>query len=189
MTIFFTSDTHFSHARIIELCNRPFRDAQHMNEMLIHNWNSVVGQDDTVYHLGDVALGSIVDSLPLVGRLNGIKHLVPGNHDRIFSGSSKSKIDRFMPEYEKVFQFIEPEQMWMKIDGMVFSLSHFPSSGDSQGTDRYAEFRPVESGIPLVHGHIHESRRIEGRMFNVGVDVNDFTPVHQSVITDWISTL
>lgn len=38
---FFTSDTHFGHANIINLCNRPFKDVNHMNDMLVENWNSV----------------------------------------------------------------------------------------------------------------------------------------------------
>lgn len=36
---FFTSDTHFGHANIINLCKRPFRDVNHMNDMLVENWN------------------------------------------------------------------------------------------------------------------------------------------------------
>lgn len=54
---FFTSDTHFGHANIINLCKRPFRDVNHMNDMLVENWNSVVTDDDTVFYLGDFALG------------------------------------------------------------------------------------------------------------------------------------
>lgn len=47
---FFTSDTHFGHANIINLCKRPFRDVNHMNDMLVENWNNVVTDDDTVFH-------------------------------------------------------------------------------------------------------------------------------------------
>ena len=42
MKTFFTSDTHFYHSNIIKYCNRPFADAQDMNETLIANWNNVV---------------------------------------------------------------------------------------------------------------------------------------------------
>lgn len=44
---FFTSDTHFGHANIINLCNRPFKDVNHMNDMLVENWNSVVSDEET----------------------------------------------------------------------------------------------------------------------------------------------
>jgi calcineurin-like phosphoesterase family protein len=112
--VWFTSDTHFGHARIIELSNRPFRDVQHMNEMLVKNWNDKVAPDDHVYHLGDVALGSFADSIAYVGRLNGIKHLVVGNHDRLFIDPEVKNVekahkyaDRFRSAYEEVFDYIE----------------------------------------------------------------------------------
>lgn len=78
---FFISDTHFSHANIIKYCNRPFIDIKSMNEKIISNWNSVVTNDDVVYHLGDVILGNKEDANDIIGQLNGIKYLVKGNHD------------------------------------------------------------------------------------------------------------
>ncbi len=189
MTTWFTSDTHFGHARIIELCNRPFKDVNHMNEIMIERWNNVVMPDDVVYHMGDVALGKIDESLPLVGRLSGYKILVPGNHDRIFSGESEKKRERFLPEYSKVFDLIMPETFSKWVNDLHVAMSHFPYRGDSQENDRHVDKRPVDHGLPLIHGHIHEKRRIEGRMFNVGVDVNDFRPVHEDTIREWIDSL
>ena len=54
--VFFTSDTHFNHTNIIQYCQRPFKSTDEMNEAMIDNWNSVVGEDDTVFHLGDFSL-------------------------------------------------------------------------------------------------------------------------------------
>src|SRR6478735_2856912 len=102
---FFTSDTHFYHERIISLSNRPFKDVDHMNEMIVLNWNSKVGADDTVYHLGDVMLGqNFVEHLPLLDRLNGHKILVVGNHDRMFGKMSEQKYDRWMDAYSNHFE-------------------------------------------------------------------------------------
>ncbi|MEJ7707010.1 MAG: hypothetical protein WKF82_06805 [Nocardioidaceae bacterium] len=67
MAVYFTSDTHFSHANIIRLCNRPFADVDEMDEAIIERWNATVTSADTVYHLGDVALGQLSQSLPKVG--------------------------------------------------------------------------------------------------------------------------
>lgn len=60
---FFISDTHFSHARILEFESddgRPvrsgFSSVEEMDEAMIERWNSVVGPKDKVYHLGDVAI-------------------------------------------------------------------------------------------------------------------------------------
>lgn len=82
MAIFFTSDTHFNHANIIRYCSRPFGSVGEMNEVLIANWNGVVGPEDTVYHLGDFAMGPSGLWERFVSRLNGKKILILGSHDR-----------------------------------------------------------------------------------------------------------
>ena len=160
MTVFFTSDTHFSHARIIELCDRPFRDVQHMNEMLVENWNDIVSPDDTVYHLGDVALGQIEESLGYISRLNGDKVLVTGNHDRNFRGGKKSRglePGEWDQKYvEAGFRMVVPQLALYGVAGLPpVWLSHFPYTGDSHGEERYREFRPKNIGVPLIHGHTH----------------------------------
>lgn len=80
--IFFTSDTHFGHKNIIEYCNRPFDSVEQMNDFIIKQWNSVVRENDTVYHLGDVCLGLRKEEIAeILSKLNGTKYLVKGNHD------------------------------------------------------------------------------------------------------------
>ena len=56
-----------------------------MNKALIERWNDSVHPDDTVWVLGDVALGRIDETLPLVTELNGRKLLLTGNHDRCWA--------------------------------------------------------------------------------------------------------
>lgn len=194
MTNYFTSDTHFGHARIIELCNRPFRDISHMDEMLIHNWNITVSPEDTVYHLGDVALGSWERWDNILTRLNGYKILVVGNHDRIFGENSVKHQERFRPLYEGWFDVVASVGS-IVIDGHHVMLSHFPYDGDSHGEDRYSEYRLLDQGYPLIHGHTHDPNQWftlskKGTpMFHVGVDAHNYRPVHEDVITDWLSTL
>lgn len=79
--VWFTSDSHFNHAAIIDLCKRPFNDVDEMNRKLISNWNNVVSKRDTVYHLGDFAFGDKEFITKIVSQLNGRIKLVRGNHD------------------------------------------------------------------------------------------------------------
>lgn len=58
MHIWVTSDSHFNHANIIALCNRPFTCVDIMNECLIENWNARVSKEDLVIHCGDFAFGT-----------------------------------------------------------------------------------------------------------------------------------
>lgn len=82
MTVYFTADTHFGHARAIAFCKRPFANADEMNEGLIERWNARVSPDDTVWCLGDFAFRQAKGSLAgIFARLNGRKHLIIGNHD------------------------------------------------------------------------------------------------------------
>ena len=81
MNIWFTSDTHFNHQRIIELSDRPFQTLEEMNRELILRWNALVTPDDTIYHLGDFALGRTAEWPIVCQQLNGYKVLTLGNHD------------------------------------------------------------------------------------------------------------
>jgi calcineurin-like phosphoesterase family protein len=80
VTAFAIGCTHFDHARIIELCGRPFGGVEEMNEALVANWNRVVGPKDTVYHLGDFAFRGRRGQ-GWLDRLNGRIVRLQGNHD------------------------------------------------------------------------------------------------------------
>src|SRR5690349_12429086 len=89
---FFTSDLHISHRRICEFEpeSRPFKDVSHMNETIVERWNEVVRPDDTVFVLGDVALGPVEEWDNVLSRLSGHKHLIVGNHDKVFAGNKEN---------------------------------------------------------------------------------------------------
>lgn len=55
--IYYTADTHFGDADIMRKCGRPFRTVEEMDDRLRDNWNSTVKPGDTVYVVGDVAVG------------------------------------------------------------------------------------------------------------------------------------
>ena len=178
---FFTSDLHLGHVNISRLAGRPFDDVDTMNETIIARWNEVVTGDDWVYLLGDLAMGTIKETLRLVGRLNGWIHLIPGNHDRCWKGHG-DKADKWVQTYLAAgIGSIEPPHDY-DLGNMSVHLNHFPYAGADPTDQRYEEHRPIDDGRVLVHGHVHEKWKTNGRMINVGVDVWDFRPVHESEI-------
>jgi calcineurin-like phosphoesterase family protein len=72
------ADTHFFHANIGQYCDRP----DGWQDLIIENWNRFIQPDDTVFHLGDLALGKKEDTEALIPLLNGKLYLIRGNHDR-----------------------------------------------------------------------------------------------------------
>jgi calcineurin-like phosphoesterase family protein len=78
----FTSDHHFGHAGALGLYHRPFASVAEMDRQMIDRWNSVIGPDDEVWHLGDFAIRQRPDRVAaLVKALHGRKHLIIGNND------------------------------------------------------------------------------------------------------------
>lgn len=182
MTTFYTSDLHFGHGNIIDYSDRPFDSIEEMNEAMIERWNNTMTEADEVYVIGDVALGKRVETVPLAGRLNGKKKLVPGNHDTCWGGHRRvrqSDIDLYAEHFEILPSEVDhvlPES------GIPVKLCHFPYEGDSHDEDRFTMHRPVDTGGWLLHGHVHEKWQVLKRQINVGVDVHDFYPVS----SDWI---
>lgn len=88
------SDTHFHHSNIIQYCGRRFKTADSMDERMIKNWNNIVSDDDTVYHLGDFGFAERgLDPRDVKKKLKGHIILIEGNHDT--SGRNKVKADCF----------------------------------------------------------------------------------------------
>ena len=85
--IWFTSDLHFYHDRILEF--HPKRKelfgetVEEAKEKMIQLWNSRVDKKDTVYILGDLSFGEVENKRKLFMRLNGNKVLILGNHDKV----------------------------------------------------------------------------------------------------------
>jgi calcineurin-like phosphoesterase family protein len=160
MADLFTSDTHFGHVNIITYCSRPFRDVEEMNRSMIERWNARVRSEDTVFHLGDFAMGK-KDLIPTyLKALNGYKILILGNHDR----SAKSMREAGFDEVHEVGIYQSPV-------GEVLLRHHPDLDFDLAGRFKL-----------MLNGHVHErwcSRTTVrgGLLINVGVDQNDFQPI------------
>lgn len=191
MTRFYTADLHLGHANIIEYTGRPFADVDEMNYTLIDNWNSVVGRNDEVIVLGDMVLGKLSETLPLVGLLNGRKVLLAGNHDRCWVGgtgkrkASPAAIQRYLDAgFDEIWQGVVFLRVCNKHDVLA---CHFPYIGDSHDRDRFDEYRPKDTGLYLLHGHVHTAWQVRDRMINVGTDMWQFCPVAEEQLAEIIS--
>lgn len=181
--IYYHSDWHFNHTFVAG--TRGFDTAEAHDEWLIENINKTITKRDHLWVLGDVFMGSVTEGLKQVARLNGVKHLVLGNHDAAhpMHKGSHSKQRRFLEVFESVHLH---EQH--KIAGQAVNLSHFPYTGDHKAEDRYTQWRLRDEGLPLIHGHVHAEWMTRGRQHNVGVD-HASTPIHISAITNWLDEL
>lgn len=192
---YFTSDTHFSHVNILKYCDRPFKDTDHMDEEIIRRWNETVKPEDTVFHLGDIALGPIATSLPKIARLNGRKIAILGNHDRPFMRAGKPDEEDWWQRYEEVFERVvhwQGQDLYIEGYG-YFRLSHFPYTGDHTEEDRHSGHRPVDDGLVLIHGHTHSTDKLtysnKGTVqIHVGQDAWDYRPVSLEQIFSLLDT-
>ena len=96
--IYYIADMHFGHTNVLPFDNRPFPDTAQMDDTLIQNWNERVTSEDTVYVLGDAFWKNEENSIRIMERLQGHKHLIQGNHDRV-----KGKL---RPYWESIEQYL-----------------------------------------------------------------------------------
>ncbi|MBA9069825.1 calcineurin-like phosphoesterase family protein [Methylobacterium sp. RAS18] len=155
MTIFFTSDTHFGDPRILRIDRRPFPDLPAHDAALVETWNAVVGPDDTVWHLGDFALGPPPERIAaLLGALNGHKHLIVGNNDGPATLSA--------PGWTSVTHYAETE-----VEGRRLVLCHYA----------FRTWNGLGRGAINLHGHSHGRLKPIPRQYDVGVDAQGLAPV------------
>lgn len=163
----FISDTHFFHDNIIRYCDRPFHDAEEMNEFIVQEWNKRVKPGDKIYHLGDVGLGFEGDESKiswLLSRLNGKKRLIVGNHDNLKSPA--------------LHRFFEKIQLWNGFKDEGFTCIHIPIRLDQ-----------LRDGFCCVHGHIHNRLMKDPHYINVCVEHTNYAPLHMDEIKARIKKL
>lgn len=162
--IFVISDTHFSHANILKFTGydglpvRPeFSSVEEMDEVMIDRWNSVVKDEDIVYHLGDVYFAQ---GHKLLARLKGRKRLILGNHDN-------GKCTHLQKYFQKI-------TVWRMFPEFNILLTHVPIHESSLNENK-ANYN--------VHGHIHSNLSPTMRHYNVCVEKHNYTPVAIEDIT------
>ncbi len=116
---YFIADTHFTEESIIRYESRPFQSVQEMDRILVERWNSAVAEEDEVFMLGD--FGAVGREAEFLGRLQGRKFLVKGNHDR------KSNQYYRLAGFEEVYDHpVIIEGFWILSHEPLYVNSHMP---------------------------------------------------------------
>lgn len=172
----FTSDWHFGHRNVINYCNRPFATVEEMNDKLIDIWNSTVKDEDTIYFLGDFSLSPRWSS-EILPKLKGTKILVCGNHDACWpfhhKEKHKRKAEKMLGHYlQDGWKAVHANLNIKLSNGQEVLLSHLPYANPegSQYDNRYSQHKPIDKGLPLLHGHLHKHYLKFKRMIDVGID-------------------
>lgn len=167
MSDWWIADPHFGHANIIRHCDRPFKDVIEMDLRLIDNWNELVKEDDTVYLLGDVALGSANKIARYLYQLNGKIHLIVGNHDKaVLKGACGMR-------FESISNL---KEIWVHDEGkkQKIVMCHYPM----------LTWNKSNHGAWHLHGHCHGTLTVtsDALRLDVGVDCHEYKPVSFAAI-------
>lgn len=80
---------HFSHKNVIKHCperalagNFNIDDVEAHNNWLIEKWNNTINKKDIVYVIGDFCFANREETIKILNKLKGEKHLILGNHDK-----------------------------------------------------------------------------------------------------------
>lgn len=159
MRTFVISDTHFSHHNIIKYCNRPFESTEVMDYVLVNLWNTMVGPEDIVFHIGDVAFGGPDVADPILQSLNGKKILITGNHDRAW---------------------LKRHPCWLK----VCDRFNFNYKGVDVRMQHHPHQHPNLHSL-FLHGHTHGKDGIyHNNQFDMSVENWNYAPVELDEVID-----
>jgi calcineurin-like phosphoesterase family protein len=174
--IWFTSDTHFGHKNIIRFSERPFKDVEHMDAMLIQNWNECVKQGDDVYHLGDFSLTNSDRTLRILNQLNGNIHLIKGNHEKSITGDAKCK-GKFA--WIKDYYELKVQDPDAKGNRRSIVLLHYAMK----------VWNKSHHGAWHLYGHSHGSlpETEDSLSFDCGVDSHDYRPISYDEVKRFMS--
>jgi calcineurin-like phosphoesterase family protein len=167
--VFVTSDTHYGHKNICRGVTewrlpdgsvpssqtRDFNTIEQMNETIVNNINSVVGQDDVLIHLGDFSFGGFENIQKFRDRILCKEiHLILGNHD--------TSIEKNRENVQELFTSVSHYTKLM-YKFKTFVLFHYPvTSWDG-----------LNKGHIQLHGHVHLPTNLrfgKGKKMDVGMD-------------------
>ena len=118
--IYFSSDFHFGHFRIIKHCKRPFKSLKQMDDTMIRNINERVKENDTLFFIGDFCLSrsseaSDAPKKAFIYYRNKLKCkniiFIAGNHDNRGNGQAKTCIESLVIKHggQRIFLVHNPK--------------------------------------------------------------------------------
>ena len=173
--IYFTSDTHFCHNK--DFCYEPrgFKTIEEMNEKIFNNWNSIVTDEDDIYHLGDVMLNDDTQGMMYLENLKGKIHIIRGNHDT----------DTRVEKYKQLNNVVEITYATIiKYGKTHLYLCHYPTL-----TANYDDDKPWHKNLVNLFGHTHQQENFYNNnpyMYHVGVDSHNGKPIEIEEILEEI---
>ena len=154
MKTWITADWHLGEDRF-QLMQRPFTSREQMVDTIKRNFNDIVAPKDHVIVVGDVCYQKAPEFLKHVADFNGVKTLIRGNHDNVFTD------DQLLPYFDDIIE--DGGGVDIKVGDLDCYVTHYPSCG-------------AKNRFNLV-GHIHSAWKFQLNAINIGVDVNHFRPV------------
>lgn len=138
-----------------------------MDKALIENWNSVVKKDDDIYHLGDMALSAPGYLINILSQLNGNIYFIRGNHDKTALNVYKKHPHFF--KWAKDYFYLKVLDKEISGGSQKLFLIHYPM----------LTWNGSHRGSWNLFGHVHNApvKNLKPAQLNVGVDVNNFTPI------------
>lgn len=165
----FLADTHFGHVGILDMAMRPYSDIRAHDRDLVEQWNSLVHNGDTVWHLGDFAGDDVPfdRAAEIFRKLNGTIRLIRGNHDG-------DEVCTKLP-----WASVDIMRTLVGGDGRKVVLCHYP----------LREWDGYHAGDIHFHGHTHDRLPSSRRSWDAGVDHQAFRPMTYDAIVERMSAL
>lgn len=140
----YIADTHFGHANVLKLDERPFNTIEEHDEELICRWNNKVDREDHVYIVGDFCWKKSKEWPQYLQRLNGHKHLLLGNHDGKQVWDINIETRKYFDHIDKINE--------IKDNGRKVILCHYPIP--------FYRHSHMEN-VYMLCGHVHSTREWE----------------------------
>lgn len=178
--IWFISDLHLGHENIIKYSRHQFENIAQMNETIIRNINEVVAEDDELWILGDFSYKC--DKRSSIAFCHRIKcknvHLVVGNHDHEYTKEdcvfdTITRCHVLKTEYGEVILCHYPFMEWEHSHrGSIHLHGHIHSTGEYNRSNLSKKYNDR-----FPDGHHSRNLDLRLRIYDVGVDANNFYPI------------